>query len=239
MPDVIVLQHEPFETLGTIEDSIHPRGISSAYIRPFGGERTPSEPGDAKALIVLGGTMGVYEQQRFPFLTDEIRLIEQALKNDLPILGICLGSQLLASALGADVYKAARKEIGWIPVSFTAAARTDSVFGEIASPINAFHWHGDIFDLPAGAEPLAFSQLTKCQAYRYSENAYGLLFHPEVTHEIIVSMIESGASELKEEELSGRRILEETDQCLKAFQKTAAVIWDRWAALISQERATL
>ena len=99
MDSVWVLQHTPVETLGTIEEAIQSRGLSSRYIRPFAGEPVPQTMGQARALVVMGGPMGVYDQERYPFLRDEMRLIEDALRLDRPVLGVCLGSQLIAATL--------------------------------------------------------------------------------------------------------------------------------------------
>ncbi len=232
MSEVIVLQHEPFETLGTIEAALRLRRVGARYVRPFDGEPVPAGLADAVGLIVLGGTMGVYEQAEFPFLTDEIHLIESALRQDRPILGVCLGSQLLAAALGAEVYKAGRKEIGWFEVSLSPAAWTGSICSGIGERINVFHWHGDVFDLPRGADPLASSEMARCQAYRYGSKAYGLLFHMEVTREIIEGMVGAGENELEEEGLDGRSILEESRKSLPDLHKSAAAVWENWAGLI-------
>lgn len=101
--------------------------------------------------------MGVYEQDRYPFLSEEIRLIETALKQEKPLLGVCLGSQLLAAALGVKVTKGRKKEIGWHPVNLTDAATTDPLWGGVKSPFVAYHWHGDTFELPRAAVSLASS----------------------------------------------------------------------------------
>lgn len=119
-------------------------------------------------------------------LKAEMRLIEEAVEGGLPILGVCLGAQLIAKALGARVYKNAAMEIGWAPVHFTEAAGGDPVFGRFASPTTFFHWHGETFDLPPGAVWLAYSDLTRNQAFRYERTVYGVQFHPEIQPEMIV-----------------------------------------------------
>jgi len=117
---------------------------------------------------------------RLPGLADELRLIERALDRGTPVLGICLGSQLIAKALGARVYRNAELEIGWDAVHLTEAGRADPLFRGIESPATFFHWHGETFDLPDGAVSLAHSAKTRHQAYRFGSNVYGLQFHPEV-----------------------------------------------------------
>jgi GMP synthase-like glutamine amidotransferase len=139
--------------------------------------------GGYSGLIVMGGPQSANDP--LPGLAAEIELISRAMEARLPVLGICLGAQLLAKALGARVYPNSSKEIGWSPVFFTEEARHDPVFSGVPSPTTFFHWHGETFDLPAGAEWLAYSNLCRHQAYRCGTNAYGIQFHPEITPEMI------------------------------------------------------
>jgi GMP synthase (glutamine-hydrolysing) len=189
----------------------------------------------AGCLILLGGPMGVYEAERYPFLADEIRLVERALREDKPVLGVCLGSQLLASALGAEVSPSGGKEIGWHPVTLTGAASNDPIWGEVESPLTAYHWHGDVFELPKGAVSLASSRQTECQAYRYGQNAYGILFHLEVTREIVEDMVAAFGDELRAEGLDGGAILSDTQRYLPELQRVGKGLFNRWARLISVE----
>jgi GMP synthase (glutamine-hydrolysing) len=110
--EVIVLQHAPCETLGTIEDSIIAAQMKARYIRSYAGDPVPDSIDSAAGLVVMGGPMGVYDQEQYPFLRQELRLIERTVADRAPVLGVCLGSQLLATALGAQVRKGSRKEIG-------------------------------------------------------------------------------------------------------------------------------
>src|SRR5262249_25507763 len=153
-------------------------GARAEHVRADLGQPIPRSIGEAAGLIVMGGPMGVYEQDRYPYLTDEIRLIEDALGVGKPILGICLGSELLAAALGAEVRRATSKEIGWHRVSLTDSALEDKLLSGIDSSFMAYHWHGDEFELPVGAVALIRSDATANQAFRYGDRAYGFLFHP-------------------------------------------------------------
>lgn len=186
---VLVLQHEAYETLGTIEGAIRERGIEVQTVASYASEPIPHQIGEAAGLIVLGGPMGVSEQERYPFLREEMRLIGSALSRNVPVLGVCLGAQLLAHTLGASVAKARQPEIGWYPLCLTEDARQDQLWAGIDSPCMAFHWHGDAFDLPPGTVALASSDLTPFQAFRSGENAYGMQCHLEITASLIESWI--------------------------------------------------
>ena len=135
---------------------------------------------EAAGLIVLGGTMIANDGDRFPFLVAELDWIRAAVRRHVPMLGICLGAQLLAKALGAAVYRNAQPEIGWYQVELLPAAAEDRLFRGRAGRETVFHWHGDTFDLPAGAVHLARSPLCRHQAFRYGATAYGLQFHVEM-----------------------------------------------------------
>ncbi len=233
MKQVIVLQHLADEGLGTIAEALDGWGISALTIRIFDGEKVSARIEKANGLIVLGGPVGVYEAATYPYLSDEIELIKDALKENKPVLGICLGSQLLAAALGARVYKSGRQEIGWRPVkSSAAAAQNDLLWKEIENQFTAFHWHGDVFELPAGAVSLASSSLTEHQAFRYGKNAYGILFHPEATREIIFSMTGDFADEAEQAGIAPAQILAYTEKHLSTFKATADKIFNGWAKLV-------
>ncbi len=178
--EILVLRHESFEGIGVFEDTLARRNVSFFY-HDLGSEFLRSE---YAAVIVMGGSMSVNDS--VAGLTAELNLIDRALHAGTPMLGICLGSQLIAKALGARVYRNADLEIGWAPVFFTEQGQSDSMFRDMKSPTQFFHWHGDTFDLPSGAEWLAYSAKTRHQAYRYGANVYGIQFHPEVTPEMIV-----------------------------------------------------
>jgi GMP synthase (glutamine-hydrolysing) len=124
--------------------------------------------------------MGVYEAERYPFLREEIAAIGEAVRSGMPTVGVCLGSQLLAAALGASVKpNPAGKEVGWGSVRKTPAALTDPILGSFRAEETVLHWHGDVFDLPEDAVPLAYSPMTLYQAFRWGSRAWGLLFHVE------------------------------------------------------------
>jgi GMP synthase (glutamine-hydrolysing) len=195
-PTVLVVQHVACETLGSIEPCLRTAGLTPRYIRVHDGEKVPASIGDAGGLIVLGGPMSVYDYGQLTYLMQEMRLIGSALAAHRPVLGICLGSQLLAHVLGAKVCRGRQKEIGWRGVKLASAAAQDDLWNVMPADFQAFHWHGDVFDLPSSAVPLASSDLTPCQAFRAGQSAYGVLFHMEVTGAAVEKMAASFPSEL-------------------------------------------
>jgi GMP synthase (glutamine-hydrolysing) len=230
--NVWVLQHTSCENLGSIEDVLRAHQIGFQYIQTHVGEPVPREIADNAGLIVMGGPMGVYEQAAYPFLRDEMRLIESALVLGRPVLGICLGSQLLAATLGAEVTKGQKKELGWHEVTLSKSASDDALFKGVAPKFWPFHWHGDIFPLPKDSVSLASSELTNCQAFRHGANAYGLLFHLEVTEPQIGRMLIDFADELRQAGGRPSQINEETPRRLPAVQAIARDVFSRWASLV-------
>ena len=232
MKQVTVLQHLATEGLGILEPILNAAGISIHTIHIFAGEKVPAELGTDDGLIVLGGPVSVYESEKYPYLINEIRLIETVLQENKPILGICLGSQLLASALGANIIKSGQQEIGWFPVTLSEAAQTDVLWNGVENEFMAYHWHGDVFNLPEDAVSLASSMLTEHQAFTHKERAYGILFHPEATKEIIWGMTQNFAEEAEGAGVTQKEILEDSEKYLLAFQAIADKIFNRWVKLI-------
>jgi GMP synthase-like glutamine amidotransferase len=157
--------------------------------------------------------MNVDEVQKYPFLTEEVLLIEKMLAEEKPILGICLGAQLIAKALGSRVFPNDHKEVGWHPISLTPAAATDPLFKKMPKEMNVLHWHGDTFNLPKNAVHLARSTRCENQAFRYGKNTYGLQFHLEVTPGMLVSWCRSkdGRADLAAAGEDGEHVLKVTD----------------------------
>ena len=232
LPAVLVLQHEAVEPLGVIGDALDAAGVAARYVRIFDGQPVPADLAGAAGLIVMGGPMGVYEQDRYPFLADEIRLIQRACRDEAPVLGVCLGSQLLAAALGASVAPGPQREIGWYPVTMTEAAAEDPLWAGLPSHWTGFHWHGDLHGLPPGATLLARSELTPCQAFRAGRHAYGFQFHLEVTRPIVEDWLTAFAQEAPEETQAPARILSGIETHLSAMQEIAARVFGRWARLV-------
>lgn len=232
----MAIQHVRCETLGTIGDVLGAAEIPFEVVRTFEGRPVPNDMEGRNGLIIMGGPMGVYELDQFPFLRQEIRLIEEAVQQDIPLLGICLGSQLLAAALGADVTPGKKKEIGWYPVTLAQAAAGDPLWTGLGSSFMAYHWHGDVFELPSGAVSLASSELTPHQAIRYGRSAYGVLFHMEVTEHIIEDMVKTFQDELQSAGLNGLGIVQQTQKHLPGLGEIGKSVFTRWVGLMKSSR---
>jgi GMP synthase (glutamine-hydrolysing) len=233
MAKIIVLQHHPAENLGAIAGALEGAALAWQYVRIHDGHPVPKDMKGAGGLIVMGGPMSVYQTDRFPFLLHEMKLIEDAIKQNRPVLGICLGAQIVAAALGAKVAKnPAGKEIGWFPVQLSAAAREGQLFHGVAETFTPFHWHGDHFEPPNGAVTLASSDKTPCQAFRYGERTWALQFHLEVTRTSIENMSNAFARDLEREKISPSAMLSASDAHLPALETLSDTIFSRWAAPI-------
>jgi GMP synthase (glutamine-hydrolysing) len=233
MAKVYVLQHHRVESLGTIADALESAALAWQYVRIFDGHPVPTSIKGAGGLVVMGGPMGVYQTDRYPWLRDEMKLIQDAIAQGRPVLGVCLGAQIVAAALGAKVDRnPAGKEIGWHPVRLQAAAHEDRLMRGLPDTFTPFHWHGDIFELPAGAVSLASSDKTPCQAFRYRENVYALQFHIEVGPENVAAMAAEWPRELEKEGIAGDRMVAECDRHLPALEAIAEQVFSRWAAPI-------
>jgi GMP synthase-like glutamine amidotransferase len=176
----IVIIHDPSEGLGTLEDYFAFKRVTVSTVCLYANEALPETVDGYDAVVSMGGPMNVYEDETYPFLREEAAFLKQAIDRDVPVLGICLGAQMIARACGASVHKGLAKELGWDEVLLTDAGSEDRVFNGLPEALTVFQWHEDSFELPVGATLLATSAACPHQAFRY-RNAYGLQFHVEVT----------------------------------------------------------
>ncbi len=181
MKQAVAIRHVAFEDLGTFEDGLRRNGYDIRYVDATIDRLDLPAFRNADLLVILGGPIGVYEERQYPFLTKELVLIEQRLAAQAPVLGICLGCQLMARALGARVYAGGDKEIGWGPIDLTASGHVSPLRHLAAGDGAVLHWHGDTFDMPEGAEGLASTRHYPHQAFRYGTKALALQFHAEVS----------------------------------------------------------
>lgn len=189
---VHVLQHVPFEDIGGMFDWLSNHSAEVSYTRFYENSELPDAAG-LDLVIAMGGPMSINDEVELPWLVAEKAFIRDAVAHGIPMLGVCLGAQLIANALGARVYRNPVKEIGWFPV------RAENVVADVFRfPVEArvFHWHGETFDLPLGAVRLARSAVCENQAFQLGRNVVGLQFHLETTPKSAVAMLEHGSDEL-------------------------------------------
>ena len=189
------LQHVPFEGPFGIADWAAARG-HSLRVTPLYAAAAPPELAGFDWLVIMGGPMGVGDEARYPWLAVEKDLIRRSIAAGKILVGVCLGAQLLAEALGARVYPHREKEIGWMPITLTPAGQASPVFGFLPLSLPVFHWHGDTFDPPAGAVQLARSAACEQQAFLYEGRVLGLQFHLESTPESVAGICAACADEL-------------------------------------------
>ncbi|OVE78411.1 hypothetical protein BVX98_00175 [bacterium F11] len=224
-----VLIHFQTETLGTLENRLKEAGHSYREIHLYRGEALPSIE-DVTGLIVMGGPMGVTEIDLYPYILEETQLIGSCIRKNLPVLGICLGGQLIAHALGSKVFPNRFKEVGWDLVSLTDEALSDPVFKGTKKDFLAFHWHGDTFDLPKGAIHLAKTSRCRNQAFRYGKTTYGFQFHLETNPEMIHQWIGSpeGKAMLESAGEDASKVWNQTSQGCSMMEPIADRIFSRY-----------
>ena len=191
------LIHVPFEGLGCIEQWIINHHHKLSYTRLYEKHRFP-EMTEFDWLIIMGGPMGVSDEADYPWLAEEKSFIHSAIQSGKTVIGICLGSQLIAGVLGARVYPNHQKEIGWYEVKLTENAIQHPLFKNFEDKFTVFHWHGDTFDIPDGSIHILSSDTCSNQAFLYKEKVLGLQFHFEVTGQTLKEMIVNGKDELIE-----------------------------------------
>lgn len=207
MRKVIVFKHVAQENLGQILPVLKREAFRIRYVNfQREPEAWPSME-RYQGLIVLGGWMGVYEMDSYPHLKAECKLVEEALKRGIPILGICLGSQILAHVLGATVRRHSERETGWCEIHTSKEGQADPMLQHFGEKSTVFQMHGDTFDLPAGASLLARSEKCESQAFRYGERAYGLQFHLEVNQAMIQRFLENAENQTELLEFAGPHTL--------------------------------
>ena len=196
----LVIQHLAFEGLGTLEPALTEAGYSIEIIHAGDLSSSQAQP---ELLIILGGPIGVYENSEYPFLNLELDFIQHRLQHQLPILGICLGAQLIARTLGASVFPGNYKEIGWSKLTNPHNLKTNPIAPLFEGETQVLHWHGDTFDLPEGATRLASSEHYENQAFSIGKHCLGLQFHPEVMELGMEKWFVGHACEISQTTMSG------------------------------------
>jgi GMP synthase-like glutamine amidotransferase len=229
------LQHVPFEGLGCIQSWLERRSAEVSATRPYEEARFP-DPSELDRLIVLGGPMSVNDEGLHPWLAPEKRFLAETIAASKSVLGICLGAQLIASALGAKVFPNPEREIGWFPIEPARGASGSAFSPLFAAPLEVFHWHGETFELPPGAVHLARSAGCEHQAFSIGERVLGLQFHLETTAQSVRALSEHCPGDLA----PGRWVQSESQMLERgaSFRRIHRVmdgVLDRWAALVHDD----
>jgi len=226
----LVLSHIGFEDLGTLRDPLLNRGFTIDSVEVASSAFPFDAAADSDLLVVLGGPIGVYEQADYPFLKNEIAAIANRLDAGKPTLGICLGAQLMAAALGAPVYPGKNdKEIGWAPIKPAPQTTLPDWFKPLVAPgLHVLHWHGDTFKLPAGATLLASTEHYENQAFTYGASALAFQFHPEVTAVDLESWYVGHAAELSQAGQSIPDLRIAAELYAPQLEMAAREFWNQW-----------
>lgn len=243
MKKLLVFQHVPHEILGTLNPLLKRAGFRIRYVNFARHPDVQPTLDGYDGLVVLGGPMSVNDADRLPHLRTEMKLIEDAMKRNLPVLGICLGAQLIAKTLGSGVYVNKEKEIGWYDVSPTDHAERDPLLRAFQKTEKIFQWHGETFDIPRTGLHLAFSSLCANQAFRYGANVYGFQFHLEVDEGMIHRWLRVGENRDEIAALGGKidpdRIHTETPTHITRLNQLSDRIFGEFIKLFGIEKKFL
>ena len=233
MKNAVAIRHVAFEDLGNLAPILEQRGYQINYIDATSSSLPKIDPLNLDLLVILGGPIGAYDERDYPFLLDEFRLLESRLAADLPTLGICLGSQLMARVLGAKVYPGSTKEIGWSPLKLSDAGKQSPLKYLEKKDSAVLHWHGDTFDLPQGATNLAYSDHYVNQAFTWGKRALGLQFHPEVTAQGLENWFIGHASEINTTTgISVNQLRANTRHYAPCLEIQTVNVWQEWLNLV-------
>jgi GMP synthase (glutamine-hydrolysing) len=223
----IALRHVAFEDMGLLAPIMEREGWNISFCEAAVDDLTHRSIRNADLVVVLGGPIGVYETESYPFITQEIALIEHRLRRQLPTLGVCLGAQLMAKALGSRVYSGNVKEIGWGPIRLTEAG-TSSCLKCLGDDAQVLHWHGDTFDLPDAASRLASNVNYENQAFAFGDNALALQFHLEAEPRQLEEWYVGHAAELAAANVSVTELRAATSNCATALAPRADRVFTEW-----------
>ena len=234
MKPVLLIQNDPKEGAGQLHAMLYSRGFEQSMVLGWEADYASLRPGRFAGLVVLGGAQGVYETEEYPYLLDEIKLIQDFVSAGVPVLGLCLGAQLLASALGGEVLQNDSKELGWHDISLSDDAASDPLMAAHPAVAKAFHFHGDFFSLPPGSTSLASSAMTRCQLFQFN-NAYGFQYHVEVDMELIEVMCMSNADYMEENGADAEAVIKQSRALIDEYMQRSSVTLDAWIDLLEAE----
>lgn len=232
MKTAVAIRHVAFEDLGSFASVLSQRGWALRYLEAGVDRLDDFDPAKPDLLVMLGGPIGAYEEASYPFIRDELSLLQRRLQADRPTLGICLGAQMMARALGARVYPGPRKEIGWTPLRLSPEGQVSPLAHLDGALTSMLHWHGDTFDLPAGATGLASSDPYPNQAFCWGRSALALQCHPEVRASQIERWLIGHAGELAAAGISIPDLRAESARLAPTLEQQGRRFFDAWLTTI-------
>jgi GMP synthase-like glutamine amidotransferase len=230
-PQVLVVQHVEQEHAGLIADVLAGLRIHMDVIRPDLGDAIPENPVPYSGIVLMGGPQSVHGDDQDPFFAREKKLVRSSIGLGVPILGICLGCQILAECLGGSVKSGNALEIGWLEVRKTKSADSDPLFQELPESFYPLHWHEDTIEVPPDCASFGSSATTAVQGFSFRGQCYGLLFHMEVTGQIVTTMCEAFSPQLATAGVSSAEILAASASKLHQLEPVARTFFGRWANL--------
>lgn len=229
---VLFVQHGDTDKPGLFGDVLSEKGIIIDIVRPDLGQPLPAMPDVYAGLAFGGGEQGAYEIEKYPYLEAEKVLIRQAASQEKPVLGLCLGAQLMAAALGAEVRQADQKEIGFFPVKLEAISDYDPLWCGLPQTFYTTHWHKDVFEIPPGGMHLGRSDITPNQLFRYGHGLYGMQFHLEMTPQVLEEMVADSRDSLLNYGVDPDTFRQEGWHHLPNLKETAGTVFARWAEFL-------
>ena len=224
MKNAIAIRHVAFEDAGTLKPILEERGIELRYLEAGIDDLSPAK--DADLLLVLGGPIGIYEVERYPFLKHELATIEAAVKKGVPVVGICLGCQALAAVLAARVYPNLEKELGWDELTLTKEGKASPL--SVLEGVRVLNWHGDTFDLPAGATRLASTPITPNQAFVWGPKVLALQFHVELPERDLERWLIGHTLELTMSKVDLSKMRADTARYAPAVNEASRKLFNTW-----------